>query len=64
MLDYTPSPPATLPLTATLDVRHRLRQQQVWYRQWQQKDHLLEQIIFEVDETRPAGEQRGLQAIT
>ena len=55
MLDYTPPRTTTLPVTGTLDVRHRLRQQQVWYTQWQQKDHLLEQIIFEVDETRPAG---------
>jgi hypothetical protein len=64
MLEHTPSRTATLPLTGTLDVRHRLRQQQTWHTEWQQKDHLLEQIIFEVDETRPAGEQRGLQAIT
>lgn len=52
----------TLPLSAALNVADRLRQQQTWYAAWQEKDHLLEQIILDADETTTVGQQRGLQA--
>lgn len=52
----------TVQITETLDVAQRLRQQQIWRREWERQDHLLEKIILEVDDTKPIGAQTGLQA--
>ena len=52
----------TVQITETLDVAQRLRQQQIWRREWERQDHLLEKIILEVDDAKPIGAQTGLQA--
>jgi hypothetical protein len=50
----------TVQITETLDVAQRLRQQQIWRREWERQDYLLEKIIVEVDDTKPIGAQTGL----
>lgn len=54
-------PANTQIMSNSLNVAERLAQQKSWYNVWQEKDHLLEHIILEADETT-IGVQRGLQA--